>query len=191
MQKRITDIPNIYVEFFSVLIDKKIKDGIKKLLIESDNDFVPSLSSRIVPKNSNQIITKNESDITDYYNSIMHQKFIVLYGGNEIIGFTTFVNGVNIKSKISGIKENFLCNYYTTAIIDKRYRGLGLGTKIMGYSVPEDYKNKYHVTRTWSSNQASIYMLYKLGYSIYYRIENERAEGVDTIFFLKEMPVFE
>ena len=109
MQKRITDIPNIYVEFFSVLIDKKIKDGIKKLLIESDNDFVPSLSSRIVPKNSNQIITKNESDITDYYNSIMHQKFIVLYGGNEIIGFTTFVNGVNIKSKISGIKENFLC----------------------------------------------------------------------------------
>jgi RimJ/RimL family protein N-acetyltransferase len=41
-------------------------------------------------------------------------------------------------------------------------------------------------TRTWSTNAAHIAILGKFGFSQIARIENDRGEGIDTVYFAKK-----
>ena len=49
--------------------------------------------------------------------------------------------------------------------------------------VPEDVREPYVTTRTWDSNDRHLDLLSDLGFELLTRIEDDRGEGIDTVYY--------
>jgi ribosomal protein S18 acetylase RimI-like enzyme len=50
----------------------------------------------------------------------------------------------------------------------------------------EKYADRNIFTRTWSTNTAHISILKKYNFREIHRIENDRGEGIDTVYFSRK-----
>ena len=164
--------------------EKKItyREEIIDMMREADNDFVPPMSARFSPFQTDLKGGSAAADgIITYYNGMVNESMLAAVEGDRLIGFVTFVE--NMKYKVfDGILPNL---YICTLIVRKEARGRGLTYTMYDHLFNTLYPKHSLFTRTWSTNFAHSTILKKYGFDEIHRIENDRGEGIDTVYFGK------
>ena len=83
-------------------------------------------------------------------------------------------------------EKRLVTTYVTTICVAPEWRQRGIATGL--YRVLERCSSsRYFSVRTWSTNAAQVTLLQSLGYRELSRIRDDRSEGIDTIYFLKDL----
>ena len=152
----------------------RFSDAVYALLLEANEDFVPPLSSRF----------PEEKRVTDgvrrYFGEMMTANLLVTLDGDKLLGFVAFRENVSGNYIPEGVTPNL---YIGTAVISKEARGKHLTTRMYEHLFYTLRPNYSCFTRTWSTNAAHIAILTRMGFSLTKRVENDRAEGIDSVYY--------
>ena len=149
-------------------------EQIFSLLLEADEDFVPPLSARFPD------VTSRDAGVRRYYDEMKTANLLATLEGDELLGFVAFRENVTGNYIPEGVIPNL---YIGTAVIARAARGKHLTTRMyehLFYTLRSDYSC---FTRTWSTNMAHIAILTRMGFSLTKRVENDRAPGLDSVYF--------
>jgi len=178
------------VIYLDKIINKNTNKELFEILKECDNEFFPPLSHRNQSTQMNLQDDSGEISLEgpiEYFNDMISQKFLIAKEKNKIIGFMTFIDDYKSEIYKDFIKKDV--NFYITTIcVLKNHRGRGICGKFYDTIEKLALNNEcktYISTRTWSKNISHINILAKRGYKKIKTIDNDRGEGIDTIYFLK------
>lgn len=154
------------------------KDDLWNLLFICDNDFTPPLSER-------------ESSLIGpikYFNSLFTENLIAVLAYNKriLVGFSLFYDQYNDEN--INIKENY--TYIKIACIHPHYRGKGIASTfndIIEVYVLDNKLPNLIIRRTWSTNYPQLKILQTKGYELFKQLENDRDNGVSTVYFRKRI----
>lgn len=157
-------------------------DEILEMLYAGDKDFVPPLSARSSTTQSDLTSSSsNEDGVRLYFNEMKKQRFLVATEGETLLAFVSFKENYTN----SAIDENLLPNIYiSTLIVKPEARGKHL-TQTMYDMLFKAFADRNILTRTWSTNAAHIRILSKFDFKTLSILENDRGQGIDTIYFIK------
>lgn len=166
------------------ILPESSEEAVFDLIIKADKEFIPALSCRKSSKQKNLLEVTYEEKPFSYFEMMKQQNFLIVYDGNELVGFMSY----RPDHVIEGTGEFSLSNYVTTVIVNESRRGQGL-TYMLYQALFERSKveNKPVTTRTWSTNHSHLHILDKLGFETLKRLENDRGEGIDTVYFGKSL----
>ena len=152
----------------------------QKMLIESDDEFVPPLSKRNSTTQKNlSSDTENVSGILGYFGQMKKQNFIIACDGDELCAFVSYIENYEIE-EIRHLPDV----YISTVVVKREYRGKGITSSLYN-ELFRWYPDCAVYTRTWSTNFAHIKILSKLGFEVLKTIKDDRGEGIDTVYFEK------
>ena len=161
------------------------KDQIWEILCECDEEFYPKLSARESSSQKQLIVDETavgQVKPVTYFNEMIAQEFLVAKDGERITGFMTF-------------KKDYICDalrefgtslYITTVCVRHACRGQGIMKELyacMENEVWPIYGCNRISTRTWSLNDTQLHELAARGYERLAVLENDRGNGVDTVYF--------
>ena len=160
----------------------KYYDGILKMLKDADDEFFPPLSARNSSTQSDLSSMEKSSDgVIKYFEELKKQSFLVACEDGELLAFVSYRENYSNGE----IGEEFIPDIYiSTLVVSPIARGKGLTYK-MYEELFAQYENVNIFTRTWSENFAHIKILEKFGFETFKVLENDRGEGIDTIYFIK------
>jgi ribosomal protein S18 acetylase RimI-like enzyme len=151
------------------------------MLTAADRDFVPPLSARFSPSQTAFGSTPLERGVACYFEDMYREQMLGAFEGDTLLGFVTFMEDLD-----SPYFEGHLPNIYIcTLLVKPEARGKHLTGSMYHRLFDELYPRHNLFTRTWSTNAAHIAILSKFGFSEIARIENDRGEGIDTVYFAK------
>jgi aspartate/glutamate racemase/ribosomal protein S18 acetylase RimI-like enzyme len=166
-----------------------IEQELRNILYEIDYEFIPPLSYRDSTTFSFGANTTNHSKPEDYLKNVLNQAIILSKkkSDHQIVGFMSYIpdHSVEIKNK-----ENIICYYISTIGVTKGWRGHGITNqfyKMIEEIVKKQTISNFVATRTWSTNRTHIKILTDLGYKKVLTIENDRGNGIHTVYFAKEI----
>jgi len=164
---------------------KKYSDDIFKMLSDGDREFVPPLSSRSSTTQKNLSFscgTLNTDGVKMYFDGMMSQIILGCIEDGKLLGFVSLRENYTCDN----INENTFPNIYiSTLIVSPEARGMGLTKKMYTHLFDTIYADRNVFTRTWSTNGAHIAILEKFGFVNTVCIENDRGQGIDTVYFAK------
>ena len=155
----------------------KYREDILEMMRISDKDFVPPLSSRSSTTQSN-LSSNTVGGIELYFSEMIKQKVLGAFEGDKLFGIVSFRE--NYETDIVKDLPNI---YISTLFLHPDSRGRGVTKQLYSYLFFELYKDRNIFTRTWSTNSAHIKILDFFGFELFHRIENDRGEGIDTVYF--------
>ncbi len=151
------------------------------MLEAADEEFVPPLSSRSSSTQQNFSKREKGSSIEKYFEQLKEQRFAAVFEEGNLIAFVSY-------------RENYTCShippeelpniYLSTLVVSPDARGKGVTTALYG-KLFSAYGNVSVFTRTWSTNIAHIKILQKYGFGVHKVLENDRGNGIDTVYFKK------
>jgi len=161
---------------------EKFYEEIIQMLIEGDDEFVPPLSMRSSTTQKDlKASEKSENGVMDYFEGLKEQKIMVAVENDMLVAFLSYRE--NYTNDI--ISSNETPNIYiSTLLVKPAGRGKRL-TQTMYGILFDTYKERNIFTRTWSTNDAHIRILSKFGFETLHVIENDRGNGIDTVYFSK------
>lgn len=155
---------------------------VRELLVETDDEFVPPLSSREGPTQTHSLDESVNDDIEDYHERCMEQEFVVAVADGTVVGFLSFRTGYEIDA-LDGFVPS---NYVSTIVVHPDHRREGLARRMYHTiltDVPEEVGDPYVTTRTWSENDGHRTLLEELGFETVTTIPNDRGEGIHTVYY--------
>ena len=167
---------------------------IREILRICDGEFVPPLSQResttMHPKKGGcddaELISADAPDV--YFDYLLRQPVRVVFSGNRMAGFLSYIATYSSPE----LAERTPSIQVTTICIRPEFRGRNLSTHLYENLManPSDGTSvtQYISTRTWSTNFAHIAVLEKLGFEIVTRIRDARGDGIDTLYFSRQLP---
>ena len=167
----------------SNLQDDGVSAQILQILTRCNNEFVPPLDTRNSTMQSDfSKLSELDNNIPYAYFELVKEQNALIVGEDGIVaGFISFRKDVVTET----IPSEYLPNIYiSTVITDTNFRRQGI-TKRMYEKLFEKYSARNIFTRTWSTNLAHTRLLESYGFAEYKRIENDRGDGIDTVYYLK------
>ena len=171
--------------FRDKLEDEWEANEVYAILSECDKDFEPPLSERgsTVQKTWEK---KSGDGVRNYFNEVAKQHTLLLKREKKIIAFLSFRS----MEECEALKDYRDICYFTTLCIRKEYRGQGLALVL--YQKAKEYveeSSRYTVMalRTWSTNKAQLHLMEKMDFHCETRLKNDRGDGIDTLYFVKEI----
>jgi hypothetical protein len=167
-----------------------IQEAIWKLLVLIDHEFIPPLSTRegTTTMMFNSSKTMTAAGPRAYFENILEQKIIMAQVGGDWVGFLSFQHNYRLEL-LGGCNP---CNYLTTIGVSPYFRNIGIAKSmyqfILNDLIPE-LQSPYWATRTWSTNNDHLRLLNKIGFSHAVTFENHRGDGIDTVYYVYQMPV--
>lgn len=164
------------------------RNDIWEILKMCDSEFYPPLSARnsSYQKNfSHSQDTASDDGPKAYFNEMIRQEFLLAYLGDEMVGFMTF--RTNYKYEKLGEEHNPSL-YMTTACVKTAFRDHGIMNALydqMEQEMTQKFSCPVVTTRTWSTNEAQMWMLPRHGYEQICVLKDDRGPGVDTVYFGK------
>ena len=158
--------------------------AIYAVLEACDTDFVPPLSTRFSASDTSfSAKTDIKKGIDAYFKSMMKEEMLAAVEDGKLLGFVTFMTDHTCKYID---KDSFPNIYICTLLLTPEARGKGVTVKMYTHLFDTLYPHADLYTRTWSTNAAHIRILTRFGFSQIACIENDRGEGIDTIYFGKK-----
>lgn len=172
------------VQYRGNTLTQEERDQIWEILCECDEEFYPRLSAR-ESSSQKQLkvgVSQEKALPISYFKEMLSQDFLVAMEDGRMTGFMTF-------------KKDYLCDalksfgkslYITTVCVRKDCRKKGIMRelyRVMEQEMPKKYQCGKVSTRTWSLNEAQLHELEKRGYQRIAVLENDRGNGVDTVYF--------
>lgn len=161
-------------------------DGIMRLLILTNHEFYPPLSSRVstTQEHFQSDISNHNSgrSISLYFQALLKQSFIIATVDDVLVGFLSYIKD-HIVSDVNILGKNA---YVSTICIDPDYRRCGVASYF--YDLLEaDTENQIVYTRTWSQNHSHINLLLKRKYEPILELVDDRASGINTVYYAKKL----
>ena len=175
----------IFMKFILLSEAQKVeyRAQIFDILLACDKDFVPPLSARFSTADttfSAQTVVKN--GINAYFEDMVSQHVLAAIENGVLLGFVTFkLDLVNAVLGADTLPNLYIC----TLLLSPAARGKGVTAKMYAHLFDTLYPQINLFTRTWSTNAAHLKILDRFGFSLIKRIENDRGEGIDTVYFGK------
>jgi aspartate/glutamate racemase len=168
---------------------KEIEQELLNILYEIDYEFIPPLSYRNSTMFSFGANTTDHNKPEDYLKDVLNQAIILSRkkSDHQITGFMSYIPNYSIEIKN---KKNIMCYYILTIAVTKWWRGHGITNqfyKIIEEIVKKQSTSNFVATRTWSTNRTHIKILTDLNYENVLTIENDRGNGIHTVYFAKEI----
>lgn len=169
-------------------IDPAHAANVWAMLVEADHSFVPPLSARSSTTQSvlDSAGGGSATGPQPYFHALQDQYFILAHTKNQqhsLAGFMSFRPAYPLP--IDDAQTRY--NHVTTVLVRPEARGFGITSSM--YDTLFSYaKTTGHgiSTRTWSTNIAHITLLEKLGFHLTHRIIDDRGDGIDTVYFVKD-----
>ncbi|MBS4538640.1 GNAT family N-acetyltransferase [Clostridium sp. D2Q-11] len=167
----------ITLKFINNLFDiLPFKDTMWELLCLCDKDFYPPLSTR----------ENNPLGPTKYFEGLFTDKsnFILAFSKDKLVGFSIFYH--NYYEDL--IAQYTPCNYVKIACVHPEHRGQKIASRFNRFieeQLPFELVLPFIVRRTWSSNFPQMRLLQNYGYTLFHMFENDRGDGISTVFFSK------
>ncbi len=164
----------------------QIAEGVWRILKLCDNEFLPPLSCRSTTTDSSlKGNSENESKAPQaYFEGLKFQSLLVATSENNVLGFMSFKTNYSVDS----LKDFVPSNHITTVCVDPVHRGIGICSafyKFILQALPEELKADCTSTRTWSTNQEHLSLLDKFGFTLTERLPDDRATGIDTVYYAR------
>lgn len=161
--------------------------AIERLLEKYDEEFCPPLSSRDSTTQTGGLNDeRQDKGIQAYLENVLGQEVLIGKDGDDVIAFLSFTR----KEEKDLLEEQSPCVYVTTTIVEDAYRESGVATKLnrklLDEIVPE-MDVDYVTRRTWSTNKASMAYIESLGFDIVRRVEDDRGDGIDSLYYAKRV----
>ena len=162
---------------------QKYKNDILEIMQICDSDFVPPLSSRSSTTQSNlKSVGFDQNGILNYYTEMEKQDVLAAIDDDgALVGFVSYK-----RDYISEVVTKTPNIYLSTLMLHPASRGKRLTNRMYDYLFNKLYPDCSIFTRTWSTNDAHIKILSNFGISEFYRIKDDRGDGIDTIYFTKK-----
>lgn len=170
------------------LSDRVLVEWAFDLLKRSDKEFVPPLSHRIGTGMNFATATTpppGVAGIERYFDDLKQQQLVFARIAGVPAGFLSF--RPEIQNACFGQFQPV--NYVTTICIEPEFRGCGIGAgfyRFMLSNLPADHQLPFTGTRTWSTNESHIHLLKNMGFDVACTLPNDRAPGVDTVYFYRQ-----
>lgn len=167
------------------LLEPEEKRIIRNILEECDKDFWPPLSSR--SGTSQQLLlgeTVEENGVELYCREVLEQSAILAKLGEEIVGFLSY----RPSYRCSALEEYGEVAYMTTLCLRHSQRGKGYSPGFYHAAekrIWERFPHRRIAFRTWSTNLTQLHLAEKLGYQAVAVLKNDRGEGIDTVYYIK------
>lgn len=155
---------------------------IRRLLEATEDEFVPSLSTREGTTQTEGLDRQRNDALEEYYQDCIEQSFVLAHEGADVYGFLSFRPGY----AIDALGEYTPSAYVSTIIVDPDHRREGYARGMyleLLTNVPDSVGEPYVTTRTWSTNERHLRLLNELGFELLKRIENDRGNGIDTVYY--------
>lgn len=176
----------ITYKYLGKLQNQNEMDALWELLKACDKEFVPYLSERTYEEEEMvQSVDKKDGPV-NYYRMLLSNYIIAAYEEDEIVAILAFSQEHKCDSYPVCLNSNYIINI----CVHPKARGQHIAVKLyefMEKNLPELQRRNLLTIRTWSTNQTQIYLLDKLGYQQGAVIKNDRGNGIDTIYFYKEV----
>lgn len=161
-----------------------------EVLQGADDEFVPPLSERAGTTQRTGLENGTHSGLTDYYEDCLDQPAIIAREGDALRGFLSFRHNYEIP-ELAGYMPT---NYVSTIIVRPARRRTGYArgmyeTLLTG--LPSDVHLPFVTTRTWGTNRSHLALLDDLGFSRVSSIEDDRGDGIDTVYYGIETAEFD
>lgn len=156
--------------------------SIRDLLALSDDEFVPPLSSRNGTTQTEGLDEQCTNGLDDYYRECLDQSLVVAHEGDQVYGFLSFRDGYEAEE----LGECVPSIYVSTLLIAPEHRREGYARalyKELLTNLPASVQEPYVTTRTWSMNASHLSLLDELGFELLTRIEDDRGDGIDTVYY--------
>lgn len=167
--------------------DEETLQSIWEILCEYDETFVPPLSARSGTLDRSLHGGNQTALPTAYFEQMKNQEILIYRENDEICGFMSFIGGYRDEHLMDAAQCGF---YVSTIIVKEKCRGRELTEQSYRYIedvIADGRPESMIVTRTWTGNDAHLHVLCKLGFLMSRRIENDRGEGIDTLYYSKKI----
>jgi ribosomal protein S18 acetylase RimI-like enzyme len=148
------------------------KGEIVSILRTGDRDFVPPLSARFA-----------QDWEEGYFGGMASGEILAALDGGHLLGFVAFKKNYLYEDIITSV--TFPNIYVATLLVHPDARGRHLTREMYTHIFDTLFPTASLFTRTWSTNAAHIGILSRFGFSEIARIKDDRAPGIDTVYFKK------
>lgn len=162
-------------------------DAVWRLLKAADEDFVPPLSARV--STVQQSLGESASDPRgpgEYFRELQNQWFLLARDvRGEVVGFMSYRRD----HLLTNDRQARMAFYVSTVIVGRAFRRHGI-TRGMYQALIEaaNVAEQAVATRTWSTNNAHLFLLAGLGFEVSDRIPDDRGPGLDTLHLSRVPP---
>ena len=170
---------------FESLYDTAYQLQVYELLKKCDQEFVPPLSQRT--STTQRVLGDSASDERgeprSYFRQLCGQSAILAVEQGRVLGFMSYRE----RHVCEDVQDLVITIYVTTIIVDPPHRGQKLTQRMYQKLLDIAQRRDLPVsTRTWSTNDAHIKVLSRLGFYELLRIRDGRGQGIDTVYFRKD-----
>jgi ribosomal protein S18 acetylase RimI-like enzyme len=162
------------------------RDDIWLVLEKTNHEYFPPLSTREAGKIDQPPLMRNAlwPQPVDYFEEILKEHVVLGYLDGKVVGMMTYVPSFDS----STLPEWSPCTYVDTVGVIPGYRRRGIARSMYRALFQlDEVKAVDHVgLRTWSTNLSHMALLEKLGFDVVDRHVDERAPGVDTIYYVRK-----
>ena len=123
-------------------LQQKHQDEVWNLLYDSDEEFVPPLSS--INYTTQQVLSQGDMDKRgpiEYFKKMIEQEFILAIEKGKVIGFLTYIPDFLLQVE----DRSVVCDYISTIVVSTNYRNHGV-TRNMYHTLFENRRNKMFAT---------------------------------------------
>ena len=162
------------------------KTDIRRLLTAADDSFLPPLTDPTRAEMSRASGQPGPTDIDSYVDACVGRPMVGALEDGKLVGFASFEPMIDSEP----LADYTPTNHLTVLVVDEAYRNQGLATECYGYlfeSLPAEHHRPVVSTKTWSTNDAHLAILDTLGFECVHRVENDRAPGVDTVYYARRI----
>lgn len=155
---------------------------IYRILSLTEDEFVPPLSSQEGTTQTDGLDEERNDALDEYYEQCIDQSFVLAHDGADVFGFLSFRTGYDL-DELGAYTPSA---YVSTIIVDPDHRRAGYAREMyheLLTDLPADVREPYVTTRTWSTNDSHLRLLNELGFELLKRIEDDRGDGIDTVYY--------
>lgn len=162
------------------------REEVWAVLEKTDQEYFPPLSRREAGKIDQPPLVRKSlwPQPVDYFNEILKEHVLLASIDGKMVGMITYVPHFE-SATISAYSP---CTYVDTVGVIPGYRRHGIATALYKALFEQSTVQalEYVALRSWSTNVSHAGLLHKLGFAEVERHLDERAPGVDTVYYARK-----
>ena len=168
---------------FEVALSDRHAVEVRRLLESCGDEFMPPLSTRMSTHLTDlRCLEGTGTRPGEYFSELSHQPFVLALSDGHVIAFLSFIEDHPVMRG----EERLVTTYVTTICVAPEWRHRGIATDLYRH-LERHASSRYLSVRTWSTNAAQVTLLQSLGYRELSRIRDDRGEGLDTVYYLRDL----
>jgi len=160
--------------------------ALRRLLSAADDAFVPPLTDESRATVSQAGDDHGSTSIDAYVDDCLNRPLLGAFDGDRLVGFAS----LEAYTDSDPLAAYTPTTYVSVLLVEEAYRGQGIATRIYDHlleSLPDELPQSSLSTKTWHTNRAHVAILDSLGFECVHRVEDDRAPGIDTVYYTRRL----